>query len=247
MLLKDSSGQTPILVLPKIDSRALKLLMGPTPPLTTPGKVPAAGVTFTDDDSRDSVLKWNKLEEMLVQKAQQGQLVGIFKPMTNLYTVNNLNNKSKPVAVVNEPIQVYVQFQNVLQIVLQIRDIYLLWAFNDGTDVISNEDRTAVSENESDADRFVKTHITKSLLIEKNCVKSIVLCVTPLVTGMIILKGICYSLVSSSEIAENVVINGKQSFNLEDDGKHLEVAVEVVPLAPCLQVYILSIILYCIF
>ncbi|EFA11313.1 trafficking protein particle complex subunit 8 [Tribolium castaneum] len=226
-LLKEDDDGIPILALPELDSDSLKLLMEPTPPLTTPGKVPAMGVNFLERDGAEVAARWNKLEEILVQEAF-GSLPLTFKPMITLYSVHNLA-KNVPTAIVNEPIQVCVQLINSLQIVLQLKDIYLIWCFKNDDLVASNEN------NSNNVDNFVKTHVTKSILLQSNCNQNIILALTPLVTGVITLKGICYTLTSSNTPTDNIFIKGKQLFNFDKSGTK-NVEIKVVPLAPCLQV-----------
>jgi tetratricopeptide (TPR) repeat protein len=236
-LMKENNSDIPILGLPELDNESLKLLMEPTPPLTTPGKIPAAGINFLDRDSAENVSRWSKLEEMLVQEAN-GSIPLTFKPMITLYTVNNLT-KNTPTAIVNEPIQICVHMVNSLQIVLQMKDIYLLWSFKSDEILISNEN------DDKNVDDYVKTHVTKSVLIQSNCNQNIVLSLTPLVTGLITLKGICYTLTSSNMPTDNIYIKGKQMFNFnKEDFENKssnnvdmkDVEIKIVPLAPCLQV-----------
>lgn len=224
------------MALPELDNSSLKLLMEPTPPLTTPGKVPAMGVNFIEKDSTDCIARWNKLEEILVHEAF-GSLPLTFKPMITLYTVNNLT-KSTPIAIVNEPIQVCIQLTNLLQIVLQLKDIYLIWSFKNDDVLTSNENPS------NNVDNYVKTHVTKSVLLQSNSNQNIILCLTPLVTGVITLRGICYTITTT----DNIFIKGKQLFNFNklesrnfaknaNNVEKKEVEIKVVPLAPCLQVF----------
>lgn len=229
---------SPILPVPELEINSLKLLLGPTRPLSTPGKIPALGVTFSNAEDIQAENKWIKLEEMLVHEAD-GSAPLIFKPMVTLYTVKKLE-KNKPVAIVNEPIQVYLKLVNSLQTVLNLTNIYLLWTFSKENDFISNE---VVDKNDC-----VKTYVTKSLLIEGNSSQEVVLSLTPLYVGSITITGFCYTLTSSNGTSGASSIKGKQiifipngtsknnssSSDVGSIGSPLEV--NVVPPAPCLQV-----------
>lgn len=232
-MLKEDNNETPILVLPGLDNDGLKLLMEPTPPLKTPGKFPALGINFNDEETLETLEKWLKLEELLVQEAQGLSLL-TFKPIITLYKIENLM-KNVATAIVNESIQLSIKLENFLQIVLQLKDIYLLWSFETEKGVFTNEN------SEISVDSIMKTHVFKTMLVQTNCKQDIVLSLTPLITGTICLKGICYTLSSSDTPTDNIFIKGKQLFNfsnLESNLLENGVSIKVVPFAPCLQVSI---------
>ncbi|GJQ66108.1 hypothetical protein Trydic_g5778 [Trypoxylus dichotomus] len=225
------------LPLPLLDAEHTKVLVAPTLPLRIPGKVPAMGITLlTKDDPADSH-RWQKLEEMLIQEAQ-GSLPMIFKPLVTLFTQENCN--TNPTAILGEPIQVLVQLRNPLQIVLLLKDIYLLWQYDDGTNnLITNE---IIGTN---TDQFVKTHYTKAVVLKANCTEDIILTVTPLAIGQVVLLGTCYSLVCSSNTDEQIEVKGKQVFRMNERKRKNEnqeekadkrLHINVVPPAACLQV-----------
>nr|CAI5821090.1 unnamed protein product [Callosobruchus analis] len=228
----------PILPVPELHLNALKLLVGPTRPLSTPGKVPALGINFNSVDDAATESRWQKLEEMLIQEAE-GSLPIVFKPMVPLFTVNKLN-KNKPIAIVNEPIQIMFHLSNSLQTLLHLKDLHLLWTFSNREETISNE----VTDNKIDS--FVKTYVTKALMIEGNSNQDVVLSAIPLQTGTITISGFCYTLTGSNGASESCSIKGKQVIqippskcekalvNEETASRHL--VVTVVPAAPCLQV-----------
>nr|XP_023020027.1 trafficking protein particle complex subunit 8 [Leptinotarsa decemlineata] len=229
---------SPILPVPELDVNSVKLLVGPTRPLSTPGTIPALGITF--NSTEDSVLrnKWMKLEEMFIQEVE-GPLSVVFKPMVTLYTLNKLD-KNKPVAIVNEPVQIYLKLCNTLQTLLLLKDMYLLWTFRNGDDVITNE---IINSNK---DEYVKTYITKSVTIEAGSYQELVLSLTPLMTGSMTIYGFSYTLTGSNSAAESNSIKGKQFIEILDssakddqsivNNERSFLDVIVVPPAPCLQV-----------
>lgn len=208
--------------------------MEPTRPLSTPGKISAVGISFDSVKDINTESRWIKLEEMLIQETE-GSLPVIFKPLVTLYTVKNIE-KNKPIAVVNEPIQVSIKLVNKLQTMLNLKDVYLLWSFDDGSTVTSNE---MLDDNK---DEFVKTHITKAMNIEGNSKQDLVLALTPLMVGEIALNGFCYTLTGSNAASETSFIKGKQNIFIPDSNKSegdavkKNVQIKVVPPAPCLQV-----------
>lgn len=246
---RENASEIPILPLPGLNTSLLKLLMGPTAPLTTPGKVTATGMNFHSNELI-SEKNWNKLEELLVYEAQ-GYLPVTFTPMITLYTFNNLPKISNPIAIVNEQIQVCIHLVNSLQIVLNMKDIYLLWIFKDQTKTISNEH---YYDNNNLYETVMKTHITKSTLIQGNSDQNVILSLTPLVVGQIIIIGICYVLFSS-DTNDTIFIKGKQLFDNNslvvktakqaviidgnaDTSKTKALQINIIPAAPCLQVRI---------
>lgn len=226
MLQKTSPEErTDILPLPVLKNDSIRILVGPTPPLSTPGKVPAAGVVLGKEDLPTPPQKWHKLEEMLVQEAQ-GFLPVVFKPAITLYFIENIGTTGA-IAVTNEPIQVSIKVFNTLQIVLNLKDIHLLWNFKPDVVKSSSEDTKEVS-----------SHVVKSLVLQPNSQQELVLTVTPLLVGILTLNGLCYNLLRD----ENVSVKGMQLFDFKgtkaQDGKKeiSEISITVVPPAPCLQV-----------
>lgn len=220
-----------------MDTERTKVLVAPTLPLRTPGKVPAMGVTLQTKDDPATAARWQKLEEMLVQEAQ-GSLPMIFKPLVTLFTQENCN--LNPTATLGEPIQVSVQLRNPLQILLLLKDIYLLWQYTDGNNKFVTNEITGTA-----ADQFIKTHYIKSTLLQANSTQDVVLTVTPLQVGQAVLKAICYSLVCSNNAEEQIEVKGKQVFKTNDKKKDMhkydvkpdkKLHINVVPPAACLQV-----------
>lgn len=213
--------------IPVLVNESIRVLVGPTPPLTTPGKIPATGITLSNQDDPASSNKWHKLEEMLVQEVQESLPV-LFKPAVTLYTIDNIGLVSLT-AIMSEPILVSVKLCNPLQILLNLQNVYLLWDFQTNGNFISNVN------DDCDENTCIKTHYLKSVVLQANCCQELTLTVTPLLVGNLTLKGICYSLV-------NPMVKGKQLFHIKQskkqenktETKQLEIA--VVPPAPCLQV-----------
>lgn len=225
----ENEGQStlPVLPVPKINISSIKVLVGPTPPLTTPGKVPAMGFNLDAVENKAAELKWHKLEEMLVTEANNGVATLLFKPMITLYKSSDLLKINCVTAIVNEPIQISIELINLLQTVLHLKDIYLDWDFAEGK-----------RDNEEEGNLRIKTHVTNSIIIEGNSKKDVVLSLTPLITGDIVISGICYTLTGSSSNTDNAIfVKGMQPLNLNTKGSDMkELHVTVVPPAPCLQV-----------
>lgn len=243
MILK--SQPTPsllILPLPQVSSGALKVLVGPTPPLSIPGKVPALGVSFNTSYDTSATKKWNKLEEMLVGEAQNTQSI-IFKPVINLYGSDNLGESTVVAAIVNEPIQTSLELCNPLAVALNLKDIYLCWSFEepDGT-VTTNGSGDSASNLESS--KCLKTHLLKSLVLDACNKQVIVLSITPLVIGQVFLTGVIYTLQIPTETDNETCITGRQPFDLTElkllkcDARKANdgIRIDVMPYAPCLQV-----------
>ncbi|KAK9889952.1 hypothetical protein WA026_008761 [Henosepilachna vigintioctopunctata] len=230
-----SDGLLPSLPLPNLDISHLKVLLEPPLPLKTPGRVPAMGINFTDVTDQSTEQKLIKLEEMLLQEAQ-GSLPILFKPMVTLFNDKKLLMNT-PNAIVNEPIQISVQIVNQLQIVLNLRNVYLLWSFKNDEQDISNEN---VLEN--NIDRYIKTHVTNLVVLEISSKVDVILMLTPLTVGDLTIIGLCYTLSTGNNPTENISIKGKQSINLkgktQNEGNNIErpLKIKVVPPAPCLQV-----------
>ncbi|KRT81734.1 hypothetical protein AMK59_5774 [Oryctes borbonicus] len=225
------------LPLPLLVAEHTKVLVAPTLPLRIPGKVPAMGVTLLTKDDPATSQRWQKLEEMVVQEVQ-GSLPMIFKPMVTLFTQENCN--MNPTAILGEPIQVLVQLRNPLQILLLLKDIYLLWQYSDDTNkFVTNEIIGTTS------DQYVKTHYIKSVVLQANSAEDVILTLTPLAIGQVVLVGTCYSLVCSNNTEEQIEVKGKQVFKMNERKKKKEnqeqkpdkrLHINVVPPAACLQV-----------
>lgn len=220
--------------MPILHTKTTKILFGITTPLRSPGKVPALDVNINTKDDAGKSQKWFKLEEMLVQEAQ-GTLPMIFKPLKTFFTLNTMSNVN-PIAVVGEPIHVIAQLENKFLIELHLKDIYLLWQYTDGKHR-SGSNEIALSDTET----CVKTATISSFILNANSTEEINLSLIPVTVGEIVLKGICYSLVSTSSSNEEVVVKGKQIFEMNSKSKGNEkndkqFKISVVPEAPCLQV-----------
>lgn len=236
MQADDKQQSSPILPVPELNVSSIKVLVGPTRPLSTPGKVPAIGIGFNSTYDLNAESRWYKLEELLLQEAE-GSLPMVFKPMVTLYTITQLS-KSKPVAIMNEPIQISIELVNTLQTVLHLKDIFLLWSFKSGDAIATND------ALDSRKDEFVKTYMTKAVTIDGNSKQDIVLSLMPLVTGVLTISGFCYTLTGSNATSETSFITGKQPISIPNGGNNLrkgdnsnvELEINVVPSAPCLQV-----------
>lgn len=225
----------PVLPVPGFEIDTLKVLVGPTRPLSTPGKIAAVGINFSNADDPVAESKWLKLEEMLVHEIE-GSLPGIFKPMITMYNISKLE-KNNPLAIVNEPVQISIKLANSLQTPLHLKEIYLLWNFTvDAGDSVFISNELLNDKN----DKFVKTYVTKQIAIDGNSKQDLLLSITPLATGTVTITGICYTLTisSSSEIS---YLKGKQPIKTPVSSKqgnveYKNVEIKVVPPAPCLQV-----------
>ncbi|XP_045481562.1 trafficking protein particle complex subunit 8 [Harmonia axyridis] len=230
-----SDGSLPLLPLPNLDiASSLKILLQPLSPLKTPGRVPAMGFSFEKivDDSMEQ--KWIKLEEMLVQEAQ-GSLPLLFKPMITLFNNKKLLTNT-PNAIVNEPIQLSIQIFNQLQMVLNLKDVYLLWTFRTDEKEFSNENSA-----ENNIEKYIKTHVTSSVILEISAKADVILMLTPLHVGDLTITGISYTLSTGNSSNDTISVKGKQLINLK--GKVMDgfitqknLTIKVVPPAPCLQV-----------
>lgn len=220
---------------------SIKVLVGPTAPLRTPGKVPAAGVSLSHRESIKTRQRWLKLEEMLVQEAQ-GSTPMIFRPAATLFSGADIGTAS-PIAVIGEPIQVAVELRNPLQILLNLKDIHLLWHVKDaGNRLAANE---IVGHN---VENFMKTHLLKSVVVQAGERQEVVLSVTPLAVGEVCIKGIGYSLIGANNSEHEIILRGKQVFNIKTakkkkdgppapaSGEERKIEIKIVPSAPCLQV-----------
>ncbi|KAL3290126.1 hypothetical protein HHI36_023491 [Cryptolaemus montrouzieri] len=230
-----SDGGLPFLPLPNLDMTSLKVLLEPTPPLKTPGRVPAIGINFANVIDQAAEQKWIKLEEMLMQEAQ-GSIPMLFKPTMTLFNDKKLCTNI-PNAVVREPIQLSLQIVNQLQIVLSLKDVHLLWSFKTEEIEISNEN---VAGN--NIDNYVKTHVVDLVILEMSSKADVILLLTPLTMGELTITGICYTLSIGSNASESIFIKGKQPINLKTKSNRDEnntgqpLRIKVVPPAPCLQV-----------
>ncbi|CAG9759362.1 unnamed protein product [Ceutorhynchus assimilis] len=227
-LKMDDSKDMPILPVPEVNNSLIKVLVGPTKPLSTPGKVPAEGIHFNSSKDSNSESRWHKLEEMLLLE-EPGNVPLIFKPMATLYSATAMNANT-PLAIINEPIQVSVQLSNPLQTILQLKNLYLLWNYRNDDERVSNLE---INEN---SDKYIKTYVTKSIIIQGGSMQDLILNLTPLVTGDVTITGLCYTLMDSNNNADSISIKGKKEFNVSSNSsliKHINL--KVVPYAPCLQ------------
>nr|XP_022915433.1 trafficking protein particle complex subunit 8 [Onthophagus taurus] len=225
--IKNNNTSTQVLPLPIIDTSGLKLLVAPTPPLRTPGKVSAMGISLSHSETSVELSRWTKLEEMLVQEAQ-GSLPMIFKPLVTLFTKENATI-STPTAILGEPIQVSAHLKNPLHINLLLKDVHLLWNYRGETENINND-----NQNEN-SNKYLKTHYVNNIVLQSNSLQEVILMLTPLAVGEVKLIGICYSLVSSFSDDDQTEVKGKQLFDNKPDDKRFEI--KIVPSASCLQVY----------
>lgn len=220
-----------VLPLPVLENESIRILVGPTPPLTMPGRIPATGLTLSRSDGSTASKSWIKLEEMLVQEAQ-GSLPLIFKPAISLYNVEDIA-RVKAIAIANEPIQVSIKICNNLHIILNLKNIHLLWEFETSNSTVDNETETNTAEE------CVKTHFIKTVIMQAVSTHELILTITPLVVGKLTMKGVCYDLMSSYSQDDVISVRGKQPFDVSKLKKD-KVQIEVVTSAPCLQVCIFA-------
>lgn len=218
----------------------MKVLLGKTHSISTPGKISAIGINFNSGDDPVEEDRWIKLEEMLLQEAE-GSLPLVFKPAISLYTINNFE-KNRPIAIVNEKIQIFFKLINNLQTSLELKELYLLWSFTKGNDTIS------IEKDDEKADVYVKTY-KEVIMLEGRATKEIILSLTPLSTGELTIEGFCYTLNGSSGASESTSIKGKQLIIVPVDNNKANPSGErnssklymtVVSPAPYLQVRIKS-------
>ncbi|KAF5273376.1 hypothetical protein FQR65_LT04668 [Abscondita terminalis] len=236
LLASKDNGEKALLLLPTLESEATKVLVGPSPPLSIPGRVAALDISLQTSNNSTSMQKWHKLEEMLVQEAQ-GSLPMIFKPMVVLYTNQNICN-SCLIAVVNEPVQIFLKLYNPLSVNLNLKDLYLYWTLK-----FANGE---VTTNElSDSNGSLKTHVIKSLSFQSTCSRELILSVVPIVTGELTVKGLFYTIANVDISGEETLVRGKQLFDVNKLGctkkdvaceNEVGISVTIVPPAPCLQV-----------
>lgn len=222
--------------MPLLRTKSTKILLGLTTPLKAPGRIPALDLDINTKDDIAKLQRWNKLEEMLVQEAQ-GSLPMIFKPLKTVFTLDEVHSTT-PYAVISEPIHVNVQLENKFLIHLYLKDIFLLWKYSDGKKRFASNEITG-GETES----FVKTAIIDAVTLNPNSTQEISLSIIPTAVGEIVLKGICYCLLSSqgSGNENEVSVKGKQVFKINpkskgNDKNDKQFKITVVPEAPCLQV-----------
>ncbi|KAF5284757.1 hypothetical protein FQA39_LY04482 [Lamprigera yunnana] len=234
LLDSQSNCKKAVLLLPNLQTEATKILVGPSPPLSIPGRVAALDISLQTNPNSASMLKWHKLEEMLVQEAQ-GSLPMIFKPVVVLYTNQNIHT-SNIIAVVNEPVQVFLKLYNPLCVNLNLKDLYLYWNLYTSNGEIITNDLPNTTEN-------LKTHIIKSLSFQSTCSREIVLSVVPLITGELFLKGLFYTISNVDNCGEEILVHGKQLFDIaklgyvkKNSGGDIGIPVSILPPAPCLQV-----------
>uniref|UniRef100_A0A6P7FSR0 Trafficking protein particle complex subunit 8 n=1 Tax=Diabrotica virgifera virgifera TaxID=50390 RepID=A0A6P7FSR0_DIAVI len=232
----------PILPVPELDIESLRLLACPSRPISTPGKTAATDITLKESDDEVTDNKWTKLEEMIVHEAE-GVAPLIFKPMVTLYGIRQLESM-KPVAIINEPIQIALKLVNSLQTLLNMADIHLLWTYKSADKQISN--LPGVQKH----DDIIKTYITKALIIGGSSTADIILSLIPLAEGTLTINSFCYTLTSSTGTGStgSSSIKGKQPITIpvsnpknassedseESTTKPLEI--DIVCPAPCLQV-----------
>ncbi|KAL1493024.1 hypothetical protein ABEB36_011167 [Hypothenemus hampei] len=227
-LKNDTTSEMPILPVPSLKNSSLKVLLGPTRPLSTPGKLPALGINFNTSDDPDSERRWHKLEEILLE--QSGNAPLIFKPLISLYKASSIENDPL-IAIINEPIQVSLELDNLLQIPLVLKDLHLVWNYKDAeSEVVTN-----LIENEL-ADVHVKTYVVKSVIIQENSSQNVVLSVTPLRTGILTITAICYTLAASPNDNETLFVKGIKQLNICGNvNVPTPINLKIVPYAPCLQ------------
>ncbi|KAB0801109.1 hypothetical protein PPYR_05463 [Photinus pyralis] len=240
LAMSQSENNKVTLVLPILQSESTKILVGPSPPLSIPARVAAVDISLQTPNHSVTVQKWNKLEEMLVQEAQ-GSLPMIFRPVVVLYSINNINN-ANIIAIVNEPVQVFLKLYNPLSVTLHLTDLCLYWNLKTSNgNVLSNESSHTVASS------YLKTNVIKSLSFESTNSRELILSVVPLVTGDLFIKGLFYTIVNVEPSGEEISVSGKQLLDLNKLGyisketqkrevEDLGLPISVMPPAPCLQV-----------
>ncbi|KAH1023667.1 hypothetical protein HUJ04_012829 [Dendroctonus ponderosae] len=177
----DGLNELPILPVPELNNAVIKVLVGPARPLSTPGKVPALGIHFTGCENSTVEERWHKLEELLLSE-ESGKAPVVFKPVVTLRTARSTDTNTL-LAIINEPIQVSIQLINSLQTVLQLKDLYLIWCYENDKKSVTN------LESNDDVDKYMKTYVTKSVVIQGNSRQDLILSLTPVATGDVFLSG----------------------------------------------------------
>ncbi|XP_019764985.1 trafficking protein particle complex subunit 8 [Dendroctonus ponderosae] len=226
----DGLNELPILPVPELNNAVIKVLVGPARPLSTPGKVPALGIHFTGCENSTVEERWHKLEELLLSE-ESGKAPVVFKPVVTLRTARSTDTNTL-LAIINEPIQVSIQLINSLQTVLQLKDLYLIWCYENDKKSVTN------LESNDDVDKYMKTYVTKSVVIQGNSRQDLILSLTPVATGDVFLSGICYCLTASGDNTDAVSVKGKQLFKVSNRESYCSVQpiyLKILPFAPCLQ------------
>ncbi|XP_025837429.1 trafficking protein particle complex subunit 8 isoform X2 [Agrilus planipennis] len=244
LLKKENKNRAEDLPLPLLDCDNIKILVGPAPPLSIPGRTPALGITFSSCYDQETSQKWTKLEEMVVQEAR-GSLPLLFKPLVTLYTKSNIGSV-EAVAIMGEPIQISIKLTNLLDIVLYLKDIHLHWIFygDDDTEITNSNPST-------NPDNFVKTFVIKACTLQMKSSEDLILSVIPFSVGKIVFKGVAFSLCNSLVPEEGITLLGEQRIIMKDRSLNKkgndeqkfekEIKIRIVPSAPCLQVSFLEI------
>lgn len=255
-LLKENNEQNkilPMLPLPSLDHNNTKVLLGPQMPVSIPGRIPASGVSFSSDENIEMNQKWIKLEEVLVQEAYGNQPM-VFKSMTTLFSNKN-SGTVRPIAIMGEPIQILVNIENPLQIMLPLKNIYLLWQF---TEKESNTTINNETFEDNNSYKYIRTHSVDFVNLDPDCKQELVLSVTPLAVGNLVIKGVCFTIINNSVQDASVGVTGKQEFNIRGPklntkdkdntntyGQDNRLDIIVAPSAPCLQVCAIFLQLSC--
>lgn len=196
--------------LPLIDSANIKVLYGPIAN-SQDNNIPASHVSFDSEESDD--VRWSKLEEMLVTKAQ-GSTHMIFKPTVALYSKTS-NNSVKPNAVLNEPVHFFIELYNPLHIPLPLSNVTLLWLFTSTDGQVTNEMKS--SENF----QCVETQIIEKIILQPASIQNITLSVVPKEVGELKILGLNYDLSNPTHVIDPPVVNptiaitGKRLFEIK--------------------------------
>lgn len=188
------------------------------------------GIHFTVSENATVEEKWHKLEELLSEES--GNAPVVFKPVVTLRTAKSTDTNTL-LAIINEPVQVSIQLVNSLQTILQLKDLYLIWRYENEKESVTN------LESNDDVDKYVKTYVTKSVVIQGNSRQDLILSLTPVATGDVFLSGVCYSLTSSGDNTEAVCVKGKKLFSVSNEESTCSlqpIHLQILPFAPCLQV-----------
>lgn len=202
---KIDCSELPHLPLPIIEGNSIKVLFGATGDDDEPAR---QILTSGEDDVED--VRWAKLEEMLVAKAQ-GSAPMIFKPTITLRS-NISNNVTVPRAIIDEPVLYSIHLENPLQIPLCLSQVRLLWTHEHEQVSLSNE----TGENSENSPVTCPT--IDSVVLQPTSKERIILRIVPRKIGNVKVLGLAFAL-SSQSPADQATVQGKILFNVRGPKK----------------------------
>ncbi|XP_043471497.1 trafficking protein particle complex subunit 8 [Leptopilina heterotoma] len=205
-----------LLPLPLIDGNEIKVLPGPF--LKAGNNLELVSqILSIDSDSTN----WSKLEERAVAEAQ-GSVPMIFKPSISIYSSKS-NNSSKLNVFIDEPIYISVQLYNPLEIPLPLTKITLLWSFEAGENVFTNE-----SLNSGEYLDIIEAQSIDNYVLQSGSKQDLVLYLKPKMIGSLKVIGVSYNLSADLETPSPNVC-GKRLFEIKGPKlKHVKEKPDVV-------------------